>query len=300
MKKTTLICTLILVSLLSGCAGNNASQPVSSQDTSVTSSASESTTESITTPETSVPEESTSSYEDEKFTAIGVVDSSAEESKRDIASFIYDYGSEYKTPGKTTIDKMFSEALGDKIIDDEQVQKEVADILEKCGKLETELYNAGNKIKDMPDITAVPKDDYDKWFESSAQPTAFTSMKEFYESEKSVYSDITTFEQFEKDFDTFTYQDGKFCVKGISIGRCNETGLHGPALESLSQRECLYDCAKAYKDGDNVKWAYMVLNSQTPGTSCYMVFSADLTKTDSGYRIVRNVDWSKAFGKGGK
>ena len=155
MKKTTLICTLILVSLLSGCAGNNASQPVSSQDTSVTSSASESTTESITTPETSVPEESTSSYEDEKFTAIGVVDSSAEESKRDIASFIYDYGSEYKTPGKTTIDKMFSEALGDKIIDDEQVQKEVADILEKCGKLETELYNAGNKIKDMPDITAV-------------------------------------------------------------------------------------------------------------------------------------------------
>ncbi|MFR4022012.1 MAG: hypothetical protein ACLTZI_02750 [[Eubacterium] siraeum] len=46
--------------------------------------------------------------------------------------------------------------------------------------------------------------------------------------------------------------------------------------------------------------AYMVLNSQTPGTSCYMVFSADLTKTDSGYRIVRNVDWSKAFGKGGK
>ena len=96
------------------------------------------------------------------------------------------------------------------------------------------------------------------------------------------------------------YQDGKFCVKGISIGRCNETGLHGPALESLSQRECLYDCAKAYKDGDNVKLAYMVLNSQTPGTSCYMVFSADLTKTDSGYRIVRNVDWSKAFGKGGK
>ena len=64
MKKTTLICTLILVSLLSGCAGNNASQPVSSQDTSVTSSASESTTESITTPETSVPEESTSSYEE--------------------------------------------------------------------------------------------------------------------------------------------------------------------------------------------------------------------------------------------
>lgn len=179
MKKTTLICTLILVSLLSGCAGNNASQPVSSPDTSVTSSASESTTESITTPETSVPEDATSSYEDEKFTAIGVVDSSAEESKRDIASFIYDYGSEYKTPGKTTIDKMFSEALGDKIIDDEQVQKEVADILEKCGKLETELYNAGNKIKDMPDITAVPKDDYDKWFESSAQPTAFTSMKEF-------------------------------------------------------------------------------------------------------------------------
>lgn len=119
MKKTTLICTLILVSLLSGCAGNNASQPVSSPDTSVTSSASESTTESITTPETSVPEESTSAYEDEKFTAIGVVDSSAEESKRDIASFIYDYGSEYKTPGKTTIDKMFSEALGDKIIDDE-------------------------------------------------------------------------------------------------------------------------------------------------------------------------------------
>lgn len=231
MKKTTLICTLILVSLLSGCAGNNASQPVSSQDTSVTSSASESTTESITTPETSVPEESTSSYEDEKFTAIGVVDSSAEESKRDIASFIYDYGSEYKTPGKTTIDKMFSEALGDKIIDDEQVQKEVADILEKCGKLETELYNAGNKIKDMPDITAVPKDDYDKWFESSAQPTAFTSMKEFYESEKSVYSDITTFEQFEKDFDTFTYQDGKFCVKGISIGRCNGTGLHGQISE---------------------------------------------------------------------
>ena len=120
MKKTTLICTLILVSLLSGCAGNNASQPVSSPDTSVTSSASESTTESITTPETSVPEDATSSYEDEKFTAIGVVDSSAEESKRDIASFIYDYGSEYKTPGKTTIDKMFSEALGDKIIDDEQ------------------------------------------------------------------------------------------------------------------------------------------------------------------------------------
>ena len=111
MKKTTLICTLILVSLLSGCAGNNASQPVSSQDTSVTSSASESTTESITTPETSVPEESTSSYEDEKFTALGVVDSSAEENKRDIASFGYNYGSEYKTPSKTTIDKMFSEAL---------------------------------------------------------------------------------------------------------------------------------------------------------------------------------------------
>ena len=106
MKKTTLICTLILVSLLSGCAGNNASQPVSSQDTSVTSSASESTTESITTPETSVPEESTSSYEDEKFTALGVVDSSAEENKRDIASFGYNYGSEYKTPSKTTIDKM--------------------------------------------------------------------------------------------------------------------------------------------------------------------------------------------------
>lgn len=247
-----------------------------------------------------MPEESTSSYEDEKFTAIGVVDSSAEESKRDIASFIYDYGSEYKTPGKTTIDKMFSEALGDKIIDDEQVQKEVADILEKCGKLETELYNAGNKIKDMPDITAVPKDDYDKWFESSAQPTAFTSMKEFYESEKSVYSDITTFEQFEKDFDTFTYQDGKFCVKGISIGRCNGTGLHGQIFGRLSERDCLYDYAKAYKDGDNVKLAYMVLNSQTPGTSCYMVFSADLTKTDSGYKIARNVDWSKAFGKGGK
>ena len=76
--------------------------------------------------------------------------------------------------------------------------------------------------------------------------------------------------------------------------------MHGPALESLSQRECLYDCAKAYKDGDNVKLAYMVLNSQTPGTSCYMVFSADLTKTDSGYKIARNVDWSKAFGKGGK
>lgn len=233
MKKTTLICTLILVSLLSGCAGNNASQPVSSPDTSVTSSASESTTESITTPETSVPEESTSSYEDEKFTALGVVDSSAEESKRDIASFGYNYGSEYKTPGKTTIDKMFSEALGDKIIDDEQVQKEVADILEK-------------------------------------------------------------------DFDTFTYQDGKFCVKGISIGRCNGTGLHGQIFGSLSERDCLYDCAKAYKDGDNVKLAYMVLNSQTPGTSCYMVFSADLTKTDSGYKIARNVDWSKAFGKGGK
>ena len=49
MKKTTLICTLILVSLLSGCASNNASQPVSSQDTSaslVTSSAPETTTES--------------------------------------------------------------------------------------------------------------------------------------------------------------------------------------------------------------------------------------------------------------
>lgn len=110
MKKTTLICTLILVSLLSGCAGNTVSKPVSSQDTSVTSSASESTTESITTPETSEPEEDTSSYEDEKFTALGVVDSSAEENKRDIASFGYNYGSEYKTPGKTTIDKMFSEA----------------------------------------------------------------------------------------------------------------------------------------------------------------------------------------------
>ncbi len=300
MKKTTLICTLILVSLLSGCASNTVSQPVSSQDASVTSSASESTTESITASETSVPEEDTSVDEDGKFTAIGVVDSSAEESKRDIASFSYNYGSEYKTLGKTAIDKMFSEALGDKIIDDEQVQKEVADILEKCGKLETELYNAGNKIKDMPDITAVTKDDYDKWFESSAQPTAFTSMKEFYESEKSVYSDITTFEQFEKDFDTFTYQDGKFCVKGISIGRCNGTGLYGQTFGSLSQRECLYDYAKAYKDGDNVKLAYMVLNSQTPGTSCYMVFSADLTKTDSGYKIARNVDWSKAFGKGGK
>ena len=46
MKKTTLICTLILVSLLSGCASNTVSKPVSSQDTSVTSSASESTTES--------------------------------------------------------------------------------------------------------------------------------------------------------------------------------------------------------------------------------------------------------------
>lgn len=299
MKKTTLICTLILVSLLSGCANNNASKPVSSQDTSVTSSASESTTESTTAPETSQPED-TSVDEDGKFTAIGVVDSSADENKRDIASFSYNYGSEYKTLGKTAIDKMFIEALGDKIIDDEQVQKEVADILEKCGKLETELYNAGNKIKDMPDITAVTKDDYDKWFESLAQPTAFTSMKEFYESEKSVYSDITTFEQFEKDFDTFTYQDGKFCVKGISIGKCNGTGLHGQTFGSSSQRDCLYDYAKAYKDGDNVKLAYMVLNSQTPGTSCYMVFSADLTKTDSGYKIARNVDWSKAFGKGGK
>lgn len=299
MKKTILICTLILVSLLSGCANNNASKPVSSQDTSVTSSVSESTTESTTAPETSQPED-TSVDEDGKFTAIGVVDSSADENKRDIASFSYNYGSEYRTLSKTAIDKMFIEALGDKIIDDEQVQKEVADILEKCGKLETELYNAGNKIKDMPDITAVTKDDYDKWFESSAQPTAFTSMKEFYESEKSVYSDITTFEQFEKDFDTFTYQDGKFCVKGISIGRCNGTGLYGQTFGSLSQRECLYDYAKAYKDGDNVKLAYMVLNSQTPGTSCYMVFSADLTKTDSGYKIARNVDWSKAFGKGGK
>ena len=299
MKKTTLICTLILVSLLSGCAGNTVSKPVSSQDTSVTSSVSESTTESTTASETSQPED-TFVDEDGKFTAIGVVDSSADENKRDIASFSYNYGSEYKTLGKTAIDKMFIEALGDKIIDDEQVQKEVADILEKCGKLETELYNAGNKIKDMPDITAVTKDDYDKWFESSAQPTAFTSMKEFYESEKSVYSDITTFEQFEKDFDTFTYQDGKFCVKGISIGKCNGTGLHGQTFESSSQRECLYDYAKAYKDGDNVKLAYMVLNSQTPGTSCYMVFSADLTKTDEGYRITRNIDWSKTFGKGGK
>lgn len=299
MKKTTLISTLILVSLLSGCAGNNASKPVSSQDTSVTSSASESTTESTAAPETSQPED-TSVDEDGKFTAIGVVDSSAEENKRDIASFSYNYGSEYKSLGKTAIDKMFREALGDKIIDDEQVQKEVADILEKCGKLETELCNAGNKIKDMPDITAVTKDDYDKWFESSAQPTAFTSMNELYETEKSVYSDITTFEQFEKDFDTFTYQDGKFCVKGISIGKCDGTGLYGQTFGSSSQRDCLYDYAKAYKDGDNIKMAYMVLNSQTPGTSCYMVFSADLTKNDDGYRITRNVDWSKAYGKDGK
>ena len=89
-------------------------------------------------------------------------------------------------------------------------------------------------------------------------------------------------------------------MKGISIGRCNGTGLHGQIFGRLSERDCLYDYAKAYKDGDNVKLAYMVLNSQIPGTSCYMVFSADLTKTDSGYRIVRNVDWSKAFGKGGK
>ena len=32
MKKTTLICTLILVSLLSGCAGNNASQPATVEE----------------------------------------------------------------------------------------------------------------------------------------------------------------------------------------------------------------------------------------------------------------------------
>ena len=299
MKKSTLICTLILASLLSGCASNTASQPTSTQDISVTSSVPESTAESTATPETSASE-AVSVDEDGKFTAIGVVDSSAEESNRDIASFTYDYGSEYKLLGKTAIDKMFSEALGDKIIDDEQVQKEVADILEKCGELETELCNAVNSIKDMPDITAVTKDDYDKWFESSAQPTIFTSMNEFYESEKDVYSDITTFEQFEKDFDTFTYQDGKFCLKGISIGKCGGTEIYGQTFGSQSQRDCLYDHAKAYKDGDNVKMAYIVLNSQTPGTSCYMIFSADLVKTDDGYRIARNIDWSKAFGKGGK
>lgn len=250
MKKTTLICTLILVSLLSGCASNNASQPVSSQDTSaslVTSSAPETTTESkVETPsETENPGDVSQSETSSENEAPKVFEPQMYQDK----SFWEQFG-DVSYDDKTISFKNDFDSL--RLCKDESIGDEISERIVKQWKFSNIVdFPSGyfaikdaDKISNSKDFEEFEKNYLidGKYYPTNPDYFGFTDMKGFYDKACELYTgfDYDNFTSFIPEY--YAEVDGKLCVTSDRLG---ERGSDARLIDPLQAKLLLI------YDGDN-------------------------------------------------
>lgn len=207
----------------------------------------------------------------------------------------YDENGVYNALSEQELDKMLNDVFGDKIITDEAINSEISALIKKKRELnisleaclEEELMSGGFENSG--------------WHKANGTLLDTASMEELYELEKSLYNDITTYDDFiEKFGSAFKYENGEmYYVGNISYGlpqlKCASLNMHTMTTNRY------VDYAVGVNIDGEIKAAVIDYFYPLPDDSqkifiYYRVYLADIEKTDDGWRLVRNIDdWSKMF-----
>ncbi len=201
-------------------------------------------------------------------------------------------------------DYMYNESFGELIVSDtnlilavDELVSEHSELTEAmytaaCGPAETDQWNIGN-------------DERNEWFEISNDKASplLTDLEAFYAKQKSLYNDIDNYDDFCDKFSFMKAEDGKLYFKGYAIGKHASADKYDYFF-NLSDGLSYADLNKAIviKTDGVVKIAYPIINYGASEESKILISfnTVDLEEKDGKYRIVRNLEWSRAYGNGGK
>ena len=195
-------------------------------------------------------------------------------------------------PTQEEYHNMMMQTFGAELMLDDEMTAIMAQRIKQHNTLSKELWTAAYNPTD-PDA-ASSKSKADEWFESAKPPQSFTTMRELYELDKSIYSGLCSYESFAYRFDCFKFEEGKFYMKGHTIGN---TGTVNPIIDySGLDNTNVCDYAAAVSIDGDIQMAYITKTSDGGKKYFFSIYLIDVDDSDN-YKIVRECDWDNAFGR---
>ena len=194
--------------------------------------------------------------------------------------------------GEKEYHTIMMQTFGTELMLDDEMTAIMTQRIKQHNTLSKELWTAAYNPTD-PDAMS-SKSKADEWFESAKPPQSFTTMRELYELDKSIYSGLCSYESFAYRFDCFKFEEGKFYMKGHTIGN---TGTVNPIIDysGLDNTDVCDYAAAVSIDGD-IQMAYITKTSDGGKKYFFSVYLIDVDDSDD-YKIVRECDWDNAFGR---
>ncbi len=187
---------------------------------------------------------------------------------------------------------IMKQTFGNELVLDDEMTTIMTQRITQHNKLSKELWTAAYNPTD-PD-GASSKGKTDEWFESAQPPQSFTTMRELYELDNSIYSGLCSYESFAYRFDCFKFEEGKFYMKGHTIGN---TGTVNSIIDySGIDKPTVCDYAAAVSIDGDIQMAYITKTSDGGKKYFFSVYLIDVDDSDD-YKIVRECDWDNAFGR---
>ena len=197
--------------------------------------------------------------------------------------------------------KFMQGILGDKYLTDEDANAEISALIKKAMDLNMSFMTC---FKEWAHDYFCG--DTAEWHEADGTPLGVTTMEELYDLEKSIYSDISSYEDFMEKFgNAFKFENNKLYYKTDAPRYMPSAKCWPLFVNYMSPRDSVYRYATGAEIDGVIKAAILVTNEDIESTnpssplpeyevSTVRIYAdiADIVKTDDGYRIVRDADWS--------
>ncbi len=197
--------------------------------------------------------------------------------------------------------KFMQGILGDKYLTDEDANAEISALIKKAMDLNMSFMTC---FKEWAHDGFCG--DTAEWHEADGTPLGVTTMEELYDLEKSIYSDISSYEDFMEKFgNAFKFENNKLYYKTDAPRYMPSAKCRPLFVNYMSPRDSVYRYATGAEIDGVIKAAILVTNEDIESTnpssplpeyevSTVRIYAdiADIVKTDDGYRIVRDADWS--------
>ncbi len=305
-----LLLALILSTALCGCQSSEITSSVplapdtsSAQDSDTSTSSPETSDTTTSVAESSLPED-TSSDTDNRKIEIEKHEFSGASKPETVVAYYDALTNNDMLITDENFDEMYQLTFGDSLVTDKEVLEKVQTLANEHAEITEELFVALTHPANV-DVTGITKELREEFLEIKADKTAtvLTDLNLFYEKQKALYSDISDYDDFLDKFSFLKTENGKLYVKGMSIGKTTLERNTGFDRAYTGFSSNVFRHIAVVKSGEKLQLAFPIINCQaTPETDKVLcaIATIDLEEKDGKYRLVRDIDWENAYGKGGK